>query len=162
MHAARGAGADDIDDVVALARRLRAEVATQRGGELWLRRHARPEPLESTYATLICSDDAHLVVGTRGESIVGFGVAEIAPLAGGGTLGRITDLYIEPEARRAGVGEAVLSLLTAFCARRGCSGIDALALPGSREAKSFFETSGFTARLLVMHRSDVPETPEAR
>jgi hypothetical protein len=34
---------------------------------------------------------------------------------------------------------------------RGCSGVDATALPGNRATKNFFEESGFTARLLVMH-----------
>jgi hypothetical protein len=34
-------------------------------------------------------------------------------------------------------------------------GIDAFALPGMRETKNFFEGSGFTARLLVMHRQAV-------
>jgi hypothetical protein len=43
--------------------------------------------------------------------------------------------------------------LVAFCAGRGCVGIDALALPGHRAAKNFFEESGFTARAIVMHRS---------
>jgi hypothetical protein len=42
--------------------------------------------------------------------------------------------------------------LVAFCATRGCTGIDALALPGHRTTKNFFEGFGFTARALVMHR----------
>jgi hypothetical protein len=43
--------------------------------------------------------------------------------------------------------------LVAFCVARGCAGIDALALPGHRTTKNFFEGSGFTARALVMHRA---------
>lgn len=35
----------------------------------------------------------------------------------------------------------------------GCLGIDALALPGNRETKNFFEASGLTARAIVVHRS---------
>jgi hypothetical protein len=42
------------------------------------------------------------------------------------------------------------SLLEWFGAR-GCSGVDATALPGNRATKNIFEESGFTARLLVMH-----------
>lgn len=34
----------------------------------------------------------------------------------------------------------------------GCTGVDALALPGARATKNFFEENGFTARLLVVHR----------
>jgi hypothetical protein len=42
--------------------------------------------------------------------------------------------------------------LLAWFSARGCLGVDSTALPGARETKNFFEESGFTARLLVMHR----------
>ena len=152
MQAARGATPDDIAHVVSLARRLRAEVSTHRGGELWTHRDARHEPLDGSYAALLDRGDAFLAVGTIDGASVGFGVAEIEPLAGGGLLGVITDLYVEPGARGVGVGEALLAILTGFCDEMGCVGVDALALPGHRAAKNFFEEAGFTARLLVMHR----------
>jgi hypothetical protein len=41
--------------------------------------------------------------------------------------------------------------LIAWCRARGCTGMDAMALPGHRQTKNFFEESGFTARKLVMH-----------
>jgi hypothetical protein len=41
--------------------------------------------------------------------------------------------------------------LLAWASERGCQGVDATALPGDRATKNFFEGSGFTARLLVMH-----------
>ena len=41
--------------------------------------------------------------------------------------------------------------LVAWCEEQGCAGMDAMALPGHRSAKNFFEESGFTARKLVMH-----------
>jgi GNAT superfamily N-acetyltransferase len=59
---------------------------------------------------------------------------------------------VEPEARGVSVGETMKDMLVAFCDERGCIGIDALALPGHRAAKNFFETAGFTARAIVMHR----------
>jgi GNAT superfamily N-acetyltransferase len=64
----------------------------------------------------------------------------------------VTDLFVDEGARSVGVGEAIVELLVAFCAEAGCIGLDALALPGARAAKNFFEESGFTARALVMHR----------
>ena len=65
----------------------------------------------------------------------------------------MTDLFVEPDARSVGIGEALVGLIVEFCAARGCIGIDAAALPGHRAAKNFFEGHGFTARSLVMHRS---------
>jgi hypothetical protein len=44
--------------------------------------------------------------------------------------------------------EAVL----AWAGERGCVGVDALALPGSRETKNFFESFGLVARAIVVHR----------
>ena len=42
-------------------------------------------------------------------------------------------------------------------------GIDALALPGDRETKNFFETFGLKARAIVVHRSlrptELPQVP---
>ncbi|MGH9181071.1 MAG: hypothetical protein ACRDY5_05080 [Acidimicrobiales bacterium] len=42
--------------------------------------------------------------------------------------------------------------LLAWFGDRRCAGIDAVALPGQRATKNFFEGNGFTARLIVMHR----------
>jgi ribosomal protein S18 acetylase RimI-like enzyme len=67
---------------------------------------------------------------------------------------------VEPEAREVAVGEAIADRLVAFCRDARCTGIDAYALPGNRAAKNFFETHGFTARLLVMHRRLDGEPPQ--
>ena len=66
-------------------------------------------------------------------------------------IGVIEAIYVEPSARLVGVGEAMLDVVVAWFAERGCQGVDAPALPGSRPAKAFFEDHGFVARLLTMH-----------
>ena len=35
---------------------------------------------------------------------------------------------------------------------QGCVGVDGTALPGDRGAKNFYESAGFKARMLTMHR----------
>ena len=109
--------------------------------------------MDDAYARLLDRDDAHVVVGTVDETVVGFGVATLEQLRNGEMLAIISDLFVEPEARAVGVGESMAGELVAFSAARGCVGIDTLALPGHRAAKNFFEESGFTARAIVMHRS---------
>ena len=47
---------------------------------------------------------------------------------------------------------ALFAEALAWMGRIGCTGVDALALPGARATKNFFEENGFTARLLVVHR----------
>ncbi len=152
MESSRPATAADIPRVVELAHLMRAELSVMRGGELWEVREAWPEPLEDAYDALLTRDEALLVVGTIDDVVVGHGAVVVELLRSGARLGVVTDLYVEPEAREVGVGEAMADALVAHCDGRRCIGIDAPALPGHRAAKNFFEAHGFTARALVMHR----------
>ena len=51
-----------------------------------------------------------------------------------------------------GVGEALIEAIISWCTERNCVGIDSMALPGNRATKNFFETFGFKARLLTVHK----------
>jgi ribosomal protein S18 acetylase RimI-like enzyme len=156
VEGCRPATPDDLPRIVELARLLRHELLPMKGGALWSNREALAEPLDDAYAALLGRDDALVVVGTVDEAVVGFGLVTLERLRTGETLGVISDLFVEPDARAVGVGESMADELVAFCAARGCTGIDALALPGHRAAKNFFEDSGFTARAIVMHRILTP------
>ena len=159
-EAVRAATPEDLPAVVALADDLRAELIPMRGGRLWSVREARPGPAEVAYGALLTDPDACVVVGTLDDVVVGFGVAITEPLADGGKLGIVTELFVDIEARAVGVGEIMLEGLVEFCEREGCVGIDAFALPGHRAAKNFFEESGFTARAIVMHHVLAAGAPE--
>jgi ribosomal protein S18 acetylase RimI-like enzyme len=152
VEGSRPATPEDLPRISELAELLRHELAPMKGGALWAAREAPAAPYDGTYGELIERDDALLVVGTVDETVVGFGAVTLERLRTGETLGVITDLFVEPEARAVGVGEAMADALVEFCTTRGCVGIDALALPGHRAAKNFFEESGFTARAITMHR----------
>jgi GNAT superfamily N-acetyltransferase len=151
-EASRDAVEADVSRVVELARLLRAELGAMKGGAVWLDREAWPEPLDDAYANLVADEGACVVVGTIDDVVVGYGVAVIETLRSGAQLGVVTDLFVEPEARAVGVGECMARHIIDRCVQLGCTGIDALALPGHREAKNFFERNGFTARALTMHR----------
>jgi ribosomal protein S18 acetylase RimI-like enzyme len=150
---ARAATADDLARIAELAHALRAELREERGGPLWSTRESQPEPFDALLAERLDRDDAAVLVGTYDGATVGYGTAWVDDLRDGSRLGVIDEIYVEPEARGVGVGETLVEQLVAFCRNAGCSGIDATALPGHREAKNFFERAGFSARLLVMHRS---------
>lgn len=152
MEGSRPATVEDISRIAELAGLARHELAPMKGGTLWATREAIAAPFEDAYSALLARDDALVVVGTVDDTVVGFGVVALEELRTGDTLGIVTDLFVEPDARAVGVGEAMAEALVAFCTARRCVGIDALALPGHRAAKNFFEESGFTARALVMHR----------
>jgi GNAT superfamily N-acetyltransferase len=153
VEAARAATADDVPTIAALARELRRELAELRGGPSWIGREAAAEPLDAWIAGLVARDDALVVAGTIAEATVGYGIVVTEELRDGRRLGVVPELYVERDARAVGVGEAIATALVDFCARAGCIGVDATALPGHRDAKNFFERNGFTARALTMHRS---------
>ncbi len=157
MEGSRAAGEADIARIVELALVIRAELSVMRGGELWLQRSAWPEPLDDAYRALLERDDAYVIVGTIDDVVLGFGVVVVEQLRSGRKLGVITDLFVEEGAREVGVGEAIAQELVAFCVERHCVGVDAVALPGHRATKNFFEEQHFTARMLTMHRRLDPQ-----
>jgi GNAT superfamily N-acetyltransferase len=160
VEGSRPATPEDVPRIAELADLARHELVPMKGGSLWAAREAVAEPFDDTYGSLVERDDAMVVVGTVDETIVGFGVVTLERLRNGETLGVILDLFVEPDARSVGVGEAMADDIVAFCATRHCTGIDALSLPGHRATKNFFEESGFTARALVMHRALDRNEPE--
>jgi GNAT superfamily N-acetyltransferase len=153
MESAREADAGDLAELVRLATRARADVLEQRGGALWALRESRPDSSEEAFHRALQASDRLVVVGLFDDVPVGYGVVREEVLRDGSRLGVVDDLYVEPDAREVGVGEAMMSLLVGWCDARGCSGLDALALPGDRASKNFFETHGLVARAIVVHRA---------
>lgn len=157
MEDCRPATPEDLARIVELGRDLHRELAPMRGGRIWAAREARVEPLEPAFAKLLDDPDASVWVGTIDEVVVGFGAVIVETLSTGERLGRITELFVEDAARAVGVGETICDALVAFAMAHQCVGVDAVALPGHRATKNFFEDQGFTARALVMHRPARPE-----
>jgi len=153
VEAVRAATPEDLPAIAALTEALVAELTPMRGGRIWSVREARQGDPAEIYGALLSDPAACVIVGTIDEVVIGFAVVTVEPLADGGRLGVIGELFVDAEARAVGVGEAMIDALVAFCVREGCVGVDAFALPGHRAAKNFFEESGFTARAIVMHHA---------
>ncbi|MGH9187117.1 MAG: GNAT family N-acetyltransferase [Acidimicrobiales bacterium] len=151
-EATRPATADDLPRVAELARLAVTELSGLKGGRAWARREARVEPLEPALAAAI-EDDARLaLVGMFDGVVVGYAIAHVDTVPDGGLLALLDDLYVEPAARGVSVGEVLMDAVLDWATQRGCFGIDALALPGARETKNFFERFGLVARAIVVHR----------
>ena len=152
MEAARRATEADVPVLAALCRESLAEFrARERGGAVFVAREARGEPIEQSLRQAVLDPERLVVVGTIDDVIVGYATGRVEALRDGRCLGVIDDLFVVEEARAVGVGEALMDQLLPWFRAHGCAGVDATALPGARETKNFFEESGFTARLLVMH-----------
>jgi GNAT superfamily N-acetyltransferase len=156
MEEARAATAADAPILGDLWAQARREVEVERGGALLVDSLARPgQSPQEVLLEALADADRLVVVGTLDTVEVGFALARYA-VVGLTPVGIVEALYVEPEARQVSVGEAMVDAVVEWCERRGCRGVDAPALPGSRPAKAFFEDHGFVTRLLIMHR---PLTP---
>ncbi|HEX2700223.1 MAG TPA: GNAT family N-acetyltransferase [Acidimicrobiales bacterium] len=152
MDAARPAAEADVARLASLCRMALAELeARERGGPVFVAREARAEPVDVSLRADVADPDVIVVVGCYDEVVLGYATGRTEVLRDGTILGIIPELFVEPDARAVGVGEAMMDQLLDWFRHRRCMGVDSTALPGARETKNFFEESGFTARLLVMH-----------
>jgi GNAT superfamily N-acetyltransferase len=153
---ARAARQADVEELVGMYLQAEEELRPMRGGRVLLGLSRRQPPLAASFTAQFEDPRQFVVVaamgGDEGGAVVGFGTCRTLALSDGERVGSIEDLYVTPDARRRGAGRAMAELLVRWCSSEGCIGVDASALPGSRAVKSFFESEGFTARLLVMHR----------
>ena len=151
-ESARPAGPDDIEVIDALVDHAVAEIEPQRGGALWARREARARPAADALRRALVDDDHFLVVGTIDDAVVGHASVAREVLRDHTVLAVVADLYVLPDARGVGVGEAMMNLCLDWARRNGCIGVDSLALPGDRHTKNFFESFGLVARAIIVHR----------
>ena len=152
MEGCRPATEDDLPRLADLARLAIAELPPMKGGDVWAAREARGEPLDESLKPALVDPDTRVLCGTIDEAVIGYAVVRVEPLRDGGRLGVLDDIFVEPEAREVGVGEALVDDVIDWCREAGCIGIDSSALPGNRSTKNFFETFGFTARMIVVHK----------
>jgi GNAT superfamily N-acetyltransferase len=149
----RPATSDDLPRLVELAALSIEEKRAQKGGELWLATAARRPPLADGFAAELADERSSVLVGTLDGAVLGYGACHVQELGDGRLLGVVTDLFVEPQGREVGIGEALMQALVDWCAAQGCFGVDSVALPGDRSTKNFFESFGLTARAIVVHRS---------
>jgi len=148
----RSAGAGDVERLVELTADFRSAVATKRGGTDTRGADEGGHPPEASHEAL-----AAYVAGPGTTALVGLldtwtaGMALCRVGGGGGRRGLLDVCYVEPGAREVGLGQLLLERSVAWFRSQGCTGVDGTAFPGDREAKQFYESAGFKARLLVMH-----------
>ncbi len=147
MEAVRPASVDDAAVLGELAAACRSELEGRRGGRLWSVHEADPD-LAGTLVAALGDPDWRIVVGTWCDVVVAAGAVRRVPLRDGSTLGVVELLHVAEEFREVSVGEVVMDDLLDWARAAGCRAVDALALPGMRETKNFFERFGMKARSL--------------
>lgn len=79
----------------------------------------------------------------------------LLPQARGSVVASVRYIFTHPQAREVGVAEAMIDRYMTAARVDGVTRFDAHVSPGHRLSKNFFESHGFKARSIVMHRSDV-------
>lgn len=87
-------------------------------------------------------------VGGLGESV--FGVLRVRQSVD--DVWAVELLHVEEAARGVGIGDALLSRVTADLARAGAVSLTASAQPGDRSLKNLFERHGLVARTILVGR----------
>ncbi len=138
----RTAGIDDVTQLDALEAVAREALADQRGGARWLETHpARCGAWDAD----IAAGDVH--VAHIDDVIVGYAVALRR-----GEIVHIDDVYVLPNARELGFGDALLAAAIDAGRAAGCTLVEGEALPGDRDSKNLYERAGITARLITVSR----------
>jgi GNAT superfamily N-acetyltransferase len=150
MEHTRVANHDDLDVLEFLVTEGRSSIVDARGGRMWLLRDAST-PIGQTYSEAVEDAEALVLLACIDDVPLGFLLARLSP-AGHDTIAVAEELFVTPEARGVGLGEAMMVATVAWATEHSCSGIDGYALPGDRATKNYFETFGLVARGIVVHR----------
>ena len=153
---ARPAVAADLPALAALVEDGIASAAGQRGAELWRLEWAPRPPFEGSLRQRLSDPDAGTLVGCLDDHPLGALLLDRRRVTDGPSVARITFVFVEPEARDIGIGEALIDAAADWARLAGCRGLDGLALPGDRHVKNLYERSGMTARELTAYRDLAP------
>lgn len=144
----RRAHPGDAGPLRVLEAEARAALIDARGGDRWLQEHRL---IGSGWPEAIAGRDVFVAVLDVGDGrtplVVGYLLLDLAlPIA------RIDQVYVTPDARQLGFGDALLEAATAASTEAGAHVLEGEALPGDRDTKNLYERAGITARLITVSR----------
>jgi ribosomal protein S18 acetylase RimI-like enzyme len=127
-------------------------VATERDSDL-LDEHQKASSLE---ASLYRGRTRSLTQsGSELSYVAGFGSTIMASLTVhiDSTVASIEHVYVVPESREVGLGDALIQTLVSELRTRGVQSVEAQALPGDRGMKNLFERHGLIAQTILVGKS---------
>lgn len=136
----RSALPSDAPQLDALEAEARASVAHQRGGDRWLETHPARA---GRWPEAVVGE--HVVVAHIGDVVIGYLVLRTT-----GPVATIDDVYVTPEARELGFGDALLAAAVDRARASGCNRLEGESLPGDRDTKNLYERAGIKARLITV------------
>lgn len=141
--------ADDSIDTAQLGLlevEARAALVGQRGGERWLIEH--PE-VADRWPERCREPGVDVVVAHIGEVVVGYMVGVL----GDDAIIRIDQVWVSPQARECGFGDAMLAVVIERARGLGAVAVEGESLPGDRHTKNLYERAGIVARLITTFKT---------
>jgi GNAT superfamily N-acetyltransferase len=139
----RPAVSGDVEQLRTLEREARAALVGRRGGDRWLETNElRGDRWEDAVGA------GGVEVAVIGDIVVGYLVSHHAE-----QVAFIDDVYVTPDAREVGFGDALVAAAMSAGRAAGCGLIEGEALPGDRHVKNLYERAGITARLIVVSKA---------
>ncbi len=147
LFTVRSATVADAAALNDLEREARLEITAFRGHELLL----SEIPVIGTLWNMTVGNITSLVfVAEASGQIVGYAKADISVAS---TSCIVSHIYVDQMARQIGIGAGLISEIARIAKIRGCTTLDALALPGDRKMKNLYERVGMPARLLIASKT---------
>ena len=148
----RVAGLSDREVLRSLAAEARVELSNKRGGDVVERLDPHRADSRAEIVSAVEDAAATLLLGAIDGTPVGYGLMTLRTVVDGSLHATVEEIFVLPGARAVGVGEAIIEALLADARERGAAAIQAMALPGDRATKNFFESQGMVARSILVHR----------
>ncbi len=136
----RSAELTDVAQLDWLETEARAALSDRRGGDRWLATHPART---GAWGTVIGTD--LVIVGHIDQVIVGYLVLIVTD-----DIAVVDDVYVSPQARELGFGDAMLEVGLDCAREAGCSLLEGSSLPGDRDTKNLYERAGIKARLITV------------
>jgi len=138
----RRASQRDAEALGELETAARAALLGARGGARWLEEHAE---IGSGWTQAV--ERRAVFVGEIDGVPIGYLVVDVD-----GAVAHVDQVFVDPEARQLGFGDALLSAATELARRSSATLLEGHALPGDRDTKNLYERAGITARLITVSK----------
>src|SRR6185369_4520734 len=136
--------------------RLAAQLVRQHHG-LDPQRFFLVEPIEKGYERFLAGElrrkGALVLVAEDAGALLGYAYATLEPRNWNDLLdacGKLNDVFVDPAARRRGVGHALLEAVRAELTARGAPRVVLMSAWRNPEAHAFFEAAGFRRTMVEM------------
>lgn len=142
----RPAAPDDAASLAQLEALAREALIDARGGRRWLDEHPL---IGAGWAAAIAARDVFVAVLDTGTSVMLVGYLVLDRV---GPVANVDQVFVLPEARELGFGDALLGSAVDHGRATGATLIEGQALPGDRDTKNLYERAAITARLITVSK----------